>query len=113
MTDRGRYGIDSGVVGMTDMRREQRRRREEKITIGDWALTVGIFLLLLAIGAMIGYGLHAVFETAPPRDIHSAAQIPEAEKRWLNERFRFHGIYASIEENGEHYFYRDGKKCRL
>lgn len=36
-----------------------------------------------------------------------------AEKRWIEKRFKFHGIYACIEENGQYYFYRDGKKCKL
>ena len=40
-------------------------------------------------------------------------QPSEAEKRWLNERFRSHGIYACIEERGEYYFIRNGKRCRL
>jgi len=36
-----------------------------------------------------------------------------AEKRWIEKRHKYHNIWNSIEENGERYFYRDGKKCKL
>jgi hypothetical protein len=35
------------------------------------------------------------------------------EKEWVTQRMKYHGIWACIEEKGEHYFYRDGKKCKL
>ena len=41
-------------------------------------------------------------------------QPGEAEKRWIEQRHKFHGIWISIEEPGVNpYFYRDGKKCKL
>ena len=49
----------------------------------------------------------------PPPERRAAVQFTEAEKRWFNERFKYHGIWGCISENGEHYFYRDGKKCKL
>ena len=117
-TDRirgARYGAGCGVVfGKTEMRQEKRRRKDEQFTIIDWLLTSGILLLLLLIGGMIGYAARAYAGTPEPRrDIHAAAQIPAAEKRWIEQRHKHHGISGSIEENGEHYFYRGGKKCKL
>jgi len=47
---------------------------------------------------------------APPRAI---VQLTAEERRWIRARHEFHGISASILENGERYFIRDGKKCRL
>lgn len=79
-----------------------------------WAIRllklVAVVLLLILCWAAIAWWI-----SPPPerRDIHAFAQIPEAEKRWLNERFKIHGISACIEERGERYFYRDGKKCKL
>ena len=49
----------------------------------------------------------------PPPERRVVVQPTQAEKRWLDARFKYHGIWACIEENGEHYFYRDGKKCKL
>jgi len=33
--------------------------------------------------------------------------------QWIKNRHKYHGINGSIEYRGEHYFYRDGKKCKL
>lgn len=65
-----------------------------------------LILFLLAIAMCVDNG-----DMAPHRV--PIIQPSGAEKRWIEQRFKFHGIYASIEENGEHYFYRDGKKCKL
>ena len=33
--------------------------------------------------------------------------------QWIKDRHKYHGINGSVEYRGEHYFYRDGKKCKL
>ena len=40
-------------------------------------------------------------------------QPNKAENRWLVQRFQFHGISGCVEENGELYFIRDGRRCGL
>jgi len=40
-------------------------------------------------------------------------QPRKAEKKWLTQRFQYHWISGCIEENGEFYFIRDGRKCGL
>lgn len=65
-----------------------------------------LVLFLLVIAMFIGNG--DTMRHRPP-----VIQPSGAEKRWIEQRHKFHGIYASIEANGEHYFYRDGKKCKL
>ena len=79
-----------------------------------WAIRIfkavaALFILtlsLLAIAMCVDNG--DMMRHRPP-----IIQPSGAEKRWLNERFKIHGISACIEENGERYFYRDGKKCKL
>jgi uncharacterized membrane protein len=111
-TKRARYGVAGAVSGKAGI--EEAAVAAAAATIGQWVTSLAIILLLLAIGAMIGYAARAYAGTPEPhRDIHAAAQIPAAEKRWIEQRHKYHGIYASIEENGERYFYRDGKKCKL
>jgi hypothetical protein len=110
------YGPGNGVVfGKTDMRRDRRRRAGDGIPIVAWAYCALWALTLLALGALIGYicAPYLLDAPAPRRDIHAAARIPEAEKRWIEQRHKYHGIYGSIEENGERYFIRDGKRCKL
>lgn len=108
---RGRYGVESGAVSGKAGRRED---DHPAATIGQWLTSLAIILLLLAIGAMIGYAARAYAGTPEPhRDIHAAAQIPAAEKRWIEQRHKYHGIYASIEEGGQRYFIRNGKRCKL
>jgi len=63
-----------------------------------------IILYLLAIAYIV---------TPPPPPRRVILQPTQAEKRWLEKRFKYHGIWSCIEENGEYYFYRHGKKCRL
>ena len=114
MTDSKSYGIGSGAaLRKPDMRREQRRRREERLTTIDWALTVAIILLILAIGGMIGYAGRIYHETPEPvRRV--IIQPTAAERRYYEARYRVHGIWVSIEEPGiKPYFYRDGKKGKL
>jgi secreted PhoX family phosphatase len=39
---------------------------------------------------------------------------PEPSREELKEAMRYHGIlYAEMDKNGEWYFVRDGKRCRL
>ncbi|MCX5822396.1 MAG: hypothetical protein NTY86_02520 [Deltaproteobacteria bacterium] len=102
------------IISPPEVRQERRRRAGDRRepTIDFW--TIAIAILLLIMGYCLGYTWHAYQVTPlPHRDIHAAAQIPEAEKRWIEQRHKYHGIYAHVEENGEHYFYRDGKKCKL
>ena len=111
--DQRKYGPGNGVVlGQTDMRREYRRRAIDREVSTGWC-AVNMALLILGIGLLIGYGWRAYGETPAPRNIHAAARLPEPEKRWIEQRHKYHGIYGSIEENGERYFIRDGKRCRL
>jgi hypothetical protein len=68
---------------------------------GNWLLIATIVGFL----AYSGWVMASPSDPAPPpRDIYAAAQIPEAEKRWIEQRHKFHGIYASVIENGEYYF---------
>jgi hypothetical protein len=110
-TDKTCYGPGGGVVfGETDISREPRRRWDDRMMAMDWVWTIAIILLLLGFGALFGYAARAYAETPTRRVV---AQPTAAEKRWIEQRHKYHGIYGSIEENGEYYFYRDGKKCRL
>jgi hypothetical protein len=95
------------------MRQEKRRRKEEQFTIIDWALTLAIILLFLAIGAMIGYAWHA-YRVTPEPVRRVVIQPAGAEKRWIQQRHKYHNVWISVEEPGSKpYFYRDGKKCKL
>ena len=40
-------------------------------------------------------------------------QPTAAEKAWIEQRFRYHGIEACICEGDRCWFIRDGKRCRL
>ena len=67
---------------------------------------VGVILILSA------YAFFAwlVFVFAdPPHYDH----VNWPEKQWVIERHKYHGIDVSIEERGQHYFIREGKRCRL
>ena len=50
---------------------------------------------------------------SPPPERYAAAQFTPAEKRWIEQRHKYHGIYGSIRDESGHYFYREGKKCKL
>ena len=88
---------------------EQRMDEFDRWAIRIFKAAAVLFLLilsLLAIAMCVDNG--DTMRHRPP-----VIQPSAAEKRWLNERFKFHGISASIEENGEYYFIRNGKRCRL
>lgn len=109
--DQRKYGPGNGVVFGRDMRRDHRRRAGDR-EVPTGVLTLIMMLLILGIGMMIGYGWRTYVETPEPRRV-AVVQPTGAEKRWIAQRHRYHGIWASIEENGEHYFIRDGKRCKL
>jgi len=74
------------------------------------------FMLKFVIGAALLIffliGVARMLASEPPqRPI--IIQPSKAEKKWLVQRFQYHGISGCIEENGELYFIRDGRKCRL
>lgn len=47
---------------------------------------------------------------APPR----YEKISEEEREWVKMRHRFHGIwYSEIGPDGEHFFWRDGRRVKL
>ena len=49
----------------------------------------------------------------PPPARPTPPQPTEAERRHIAMRHEYHGIPGNIVENGQHYFYRDGKRCKL
>lgn len=59
---------------------------------------------LLAIGRAI---------LPPPPERRAAAEFTAEEKRWIEARFKYHGIWACVHDESGYYFYRDGQKCRL
>jgi hypothetical protein len=63
---------------------------------------------ILLIAYLLGVG-----QWISPEQQRSIARFPEAERDWSGERHPNKGIYAVIIENGEQYFYRDGKKYKL
>lgn len=76
-----------------------------------WLIRICKMLLVLIL--LAGYLLALAWWIQPPPSRHVAVQFTKAEKRWIAERHKYHGISGSILENGEHYFYRDGKRCKL
>ena len=67
-----------------------------------------VCLLLIAYLMAISWWLSP--EPPERRVIH---QFSEEERRDIEKRHKYHGISISITENGERYFYRDGKRCKL
>ena len=77
-----------------------------------WAIRIfkavaALFILILSLMAI------AWLISTPPPERHVVVQPTGAEKRWIEQRHRYHNIWISIEEKGKRYFYRDGKKCKL
>ena len=70
---------------------------------------VAILVLLSLLLQIVAWWISPPPKPAP----RVVVQLNAEERRWIKERHQFHGIWASIEENGERYFIRDGKKCRL
>lgn len=71
------------------------------------AALILLILFLLAISWCVDDG--DMMRHRPP-----VIQPTGAEKRWIEQRHKYHNIWISIEEPGKHdYFYRDGKKCKL
>lgn len=70
---------------------------------------VALGLVLLAIILCI-LQVQCRFSIAPLPD---ALQPVEEERVRIRERHQFHGITTSIEENGERYFIRNGRRHRL
>lgn len=74
-----------------------------------WSLKIIASILLL-----IAYLLILAWWISPPMPERRAVTQPtKAEARWLVARHEYHGIPGSIGESGEHYFWRDGQKCKL
>lgn len=77
-------------------------------------LMAGVVLSVLAfVLAVYLYGCSLSLASLPPRI--SAMQPTDAEKHWIKERMRHHGIVQFItdEATGERYFIRDGQRCKL
>lgn len=71
-------------------------------------IAIAVALLLAAYFALAWWLLMA------PRP--AAGSIPEwtpAEKKWVKERMKFHGVEVSILDKDGHYFIRNGRRCRL
>lgn len=62
--------------------------------------------------ALIGIIMFAMLFCAPviERDLR---EWTDAEKAYIQERFRYHGIDSAVCSGNECWFYRDGEKCRL
>ena len=74
-----------------------------------WSLRVVAGVALL-IAYLLGL---AWFFSSPIPERRVVPQPTKAEARWLEARYTHHGIWISIEEPGENYFYRNGQKCKL
>ena len=68
-------------------------------------------IVLFTVWLAFGWTVWAIAVPLPPRP--PVIQPTAAEKRWIEQRHKFHGIDVSIEENGQHYFIRNGKRCKL
>jgi hypothetical protein len=72
------------------------------------------FLMILVAGLLLTAYLLAIgWWLEPPPERIKIREFSLEEKRWIEKRQRIHGISASIFDGREHYFYRDGKRCRL
>jgi hypothetical protein len=76
-----------------------------------WVMRISKVLLALLLLAL--YLLAIAWWIQPPPERRVVVQFTPAEKRWIAQRHKYHGISGSILENGEHYFYRNGKRCKL
>lgn len=74
-------------------------------------------ILRVLIGLILGLILAAVILAIDcwlePAALAPRLVFTEAQREWVAERMRYHGITTSIFDGREYYFYRDGKKCRL
>ena len=71
------------------------------------------FLVGLVLLALFLLYLAAWLQPDPPAFI--SPQFTEAERRWVAERMKFHGITSARldQATGERYFERDGRRCKL
>ena len=67
-----------------------------------------LILLVLALQAIVWW--ISPNPSPPPRVV---VQLTAEERRWIKARHQFHGVTVSIYENGDRYFIRDGKRCKL
>ena len=85
---------------------------KRKFTGLDWWLKLAAGIVLL-----IAYLLILAWLLSPPAERDDALapiRISAAEKRWVEQRHNYHGIWGSIgDENGNKYFFRDGRRCAL
>ena len=76
-----------------------------------WALRLvsafaAAVLLAVLLGAVLWW-----FQPSPARP--ERRQMTDEERTWVAKRHKYHGITISYSENGQDFFYRNGKKCRL
>jgi hypothetical protein len=80
-------------------------------TVVRWSLKVVVgAVLLVAYLLVLAWWISSPMPESERRVI---TQPTEVEARWLRERYDHHGIWISITEHGETYFWRDGQKCKL
>ena len=74
-----------------------------------WLLKfAAVYVLTIILLIMVA---RAFASPPPPRRV--IIQPTRQEARWIKQRYTHHGIWVSIEENGEKYFIRNGKQCKL
>jgi len=76
-----------------------------------WIVRIIKAIIIVALLAALLAVLEWRFAPDPPR--REPRQFTAEEKRWVTERLKYHGISGAVIEDGQHYFYRDGKRCRL
>jgi hypothetical protein len=77
--------------------------------IGHTLISFVVVVLLMLMWLLIITGLQWRYE-----EIKVIQGNPEPTREELRKAMRYHGIlYAEQDDNGEWYFIRDGKRCRL
>jgi hypothetical protein len=79
--------------------------------IGRFLKLAAVVILLVAF-LLFAFACWGLAPEPPRREVR---QFTAAEKRWIGERHRYHGISSSVAdiETGELYFFRDGQRCKL
>jgi hypothetical protein len=76
--------------------------------VADRPIKFFVYVILFIIYLFVAWLL---WTPVPARRL--PVQPTAEEKRWIEQRHKYHGIWASIEENGQQYFIRNGRKCKL
>jgi hypothetical protein len=73
-------------------------------------IVIMVAILLMAYVLILRILVHdpSIDRSRPP-----TVQLTLSEKRYFEERFRYHGISGCICEGDACWFIRDGKRCRL